>query len=205
MKPLCPHCLKPLPPVDLPVCAHCGARLTEPAPAASTTTGPAVGSGESVETLIARFFEPPEVYALTWASYGVGLAAALVLPAGLLWYSAPPLAAAALVVFAGVLAAYHGITRFPPRNRVVIDRRGVQQRGRLLRWEQVQRAEAVGFQRNRNEPAKLVLSDDRGRQISIASEWTQTARIRSLRNLAAVLAAIIEAGAVVCSDPVSRK
>ena len=196
MSRLCPHCLKELPAMELPVCAYCGERLAPAAtapPEPAATVGPPPVPGESAAVLIERFFATPQVYSVTWPSYLLTVGAALLLPSALLWSQAPAAAALAICAGAWFLAAYHGWRCWPPRTRVVIDRRGVESGGVLLRWERLRGVETSGRRRRRSEPAKLAVSDDRGRQIILGIETCRTADIQSLNNLCSVLSNIIAA------------
>ena len=195
----CPKCGQALPEMDLPVCAHCGARLpTELAATATIDAGPALPlfGGESRDEVLQRFFEPAVTYQVPTVSFWTQSVAPLLLPIAALAggasqaHSEVQWLTPVLTILAGALMVHIWLTRAPSRTAVTLSTRGLRCAGTYRGWDGLQSVRAVAGRAKSAEPAALELRLDDGQVLRIPQELTRTAPIQSLRNLQAILEAV---------------
>lgn len=196
MTPICPACGRQLPTMALPVCAYCGARLAEPAPAVADSHH---AVAESAEALLERYFTPAATYRSSRLLFTLGLLTPLLLPLaavamgawlpvlGLRWLP-PALTALAAILMLDVAR------RWPGRRAVTIDRRGIRCGRRHIPWEHVTGTQLVpDSRRDASEPAAIEILVGAGPPVRVSKDQTAGAAIRSLRNLAAAIDAVVAA------------
>lgn len=190
---LCPHCLKSLGAVALPVCPHCGQVVPPPGDApAATAGGLPVRGDESFDELARLFLPRPLVYEPPANLYLLE-----VLVAGLLVLLGPVMLAVdrgqrqvafGWTCFAAAVALAVIAVRNPGWRRVSVDRLGLRCRRGRHRWSDVERVVPISPPGKRQlEPAALEVHLRDGRRLRIRREWTARAAVGSLRHLAELL------------------
>ena len=188
----CPACGQPLPAVELPVCAQCGARLDQ-RPAATSAGGLPLRGDETVADLAQRFFGEPVIYQEPTWRFVTLLGLPLLFPLVTALMHGPRWLLAVMSCLAAALVLQTLLTRRPRQTRIVIEARGLRCVDRVVGWPSILGVRLADHRQGRAEPERLDVLVAGAAPIVLTRDRCRTGAIQSLRNLAGVFGAILAA------------